>query len=508
MDAFRGVKGVEDEVAGLTGNAAAGVGHGNENAGCPGRRVAGGAGPHGQASAGGTHAVNRVADQVVEDLANVALVAGELDVLGIGPFYADVEVVEAGAIEQQHFFQQGLGVHQHGPGGLPVKAECLGGDLGDAGQLAIRRFQIVAGLLGKITIKPDQVEQVGHGFERVVDFVRDGGGKLPDGGELLRLQQHALGAFLLAEIDGEDGDVATAKRGVGWQNECADEQGDGIAVLVEVGLLVGLGGASAAQLLERTAVEVGIAARRQLVPAHLAAGDLLLGVAQHGFERGIHIGELAGLLANGDAHAGRVNQGAEAAFALLQGAAGAHVFRGVLREVQQAYDFGAAVADGAVGKGEEAKLEARLLAEQLQRKIAVAVGLTLPHDGLKLFADVGPYLGPYLAGGAAESVGMFVLQDGDEGVVIEEQEILAPEDLHRGGHGQDGVEGGDQAGLPGADGAEKGVRPVLGADHFRHLAIANDDLLEQMGVVRGRMFGKHRCCQSLPLCARKISPRQ
>ena len=70
-----------------------------------------------------------------------------------------------------------------GADGLAVEAQGLGGDLADAGELGLghadERFEVV----GECVVALDEIEDVGDGFEGVVDLVGDGAGEAADGGE-------------------------------------------------------------------------------------------------------------------------------------------------------------------------------------------------------------------------------------------------------------------------------------------------------------------------------------
>ena len=60
----------------------------------------------------------------------------------------------------------------------------------------------------------DEVEQVGDGFERVVDLVGDGAGEAADGGQLLALDEGVLGLLLVGDLEGRGGDALDAAVGV------------------------------------------------------------------------------------------------------------------------------------------------------------------------------------------------------------------------------------------------------------------------------------------------------
>ena len=80
-----------------------------------------------------------------------------------------------------------------GAGGVAVEAEGLLGDLGDAGEFLVGGFEQMLGGWRDVGVGLDEVDEVGDGFERVVDLVGDGGGEAAGGGELFGL---AEGGFL------------------------------------------------------------------------------------------------------------------------------------------------------------------------------------------------------------------------------------------------------------------------------------------------------------------------
>ena len=76
-----------------------------------------------------------------------------------------------------------------------METQGLCGDLGDACKLLIREFQVI--LRGAAHLfHAEEIQKVGDGLERVVDLVRDGGGKPAHRGELFALDQRGLGTRL------------------------------------------------------------------------------------------------------------------------------------------------------------------------------------------------------------------------------------------------------------------------------------------------------------------------
>ena len=60
----------------------------------------------------------------------------------------------------------------------------------------------------------DEVEQVGDGFEGIVDLVGDGASEATDGGELLALDEGGLGLLLVRDLQDDGGDGLDVAFGV------------------------------------------------------------------------------------------------------------------------------------------------------------------------------------------------------------------------------------------------------------------------------------------------------
>jgi len=152
------------------------------------------------------HGVNGVADEIIENLADLSVKA--LDGLRgqVAHLDVNVRVDEWAVIHGEDGFEELLTGDGGGIGGLLVEAKRLGGDGGDAAQLPLGGVEVLL-QLGEVVRAACQVEQVGHGFQGVVDLMGGGGGEAADGGQLLGLQQHLGCVPLLGDIPGEKNDA-------------------------------------------------------------------------------------------------------------------------------------------------------------------------------------------------------------------------------------------------------------------------------------------------------------
>ena len=94
--------------------------------------------------------------------------------------------------------QKGVEVDFDGAACVAVEAEGLLGDLGNAGELGVSGFEQVLSVLGHGGVGLAEVDEVGHGLERVVDLMRYGRGEASGGGELFALAQGGL--LVLREV--------------------------------------------------------------------------------------------------------------------------------------------------------------------------------------------------------------------------------------------------------------------------------------------------------------------
>ena len=99
-----------------------------------------------------------------------------------------------------------------GQRGLAVEAEGLLGDFRDAGDFLLGELGEVGGFRAEVFLA-DEVEEVGDGFEGIVDLVGDGGGEAAGGGELFGAAEGFFAALLLGDVDEDGADPAD---GVGF----------------------------------------------------------------------------------------------------------------------------------------------------------------------------------------------------------------------------------------------------------------------------------------------------
>ncbi len=173
--ALGGEEGVEHLFGSGGGDAVAAVRDGETDSWLAGGGIEGGGGPDDDAAVM-TDGVERVGEQVGEDLAELAGDAEDLE-RGFallddgGPVGLDfgLEEVDDGGYQ--------IGSRVAGGGGeLAVEAEGLAGDVGDAHELAVGDIEVEARCVGKVGCGADEVEGVHHGLERIVDLVGDAGG--------------------------------------------------------------------------------------------------------------------------------------------------------------------------------------------------------------------------------------------------------------------------------------------------------------------------------------------
>ncbi len=98
----------------------------------------------------------------------------------------DLRVPQPCAEEYRDGFKERMQVYLSGVAGLPMESQCVRSDLRHA-----RKF-ILSGLrqffhLERLCLRMDEVQEIRHSGEWVVDLVRDGAGQPADGCKLLTL---------------------------------------------------------------------------------------------------------------------------------------------------------------------------------------------------------------------------------------------------------------------------------------------------------------------------------
>jgi hypothetical protein len=132
-----------------------------------------------QAAAG--HDVERIADEVGEDLADFSFEAMNFAAGAAAALDAYVRVVDAALIDGEHRIAEVADVHELRAGGLAVEAEGLRGDGGGAAQFDFGGGEVAAGFLEGVG-DLGEIDEIGDGLERVVDLVGDGAGEAADDG--------------------------------------------------------------------------------------------------------------------------------------------------------------------------------------------------------------------------------------------------------------------------------------------------------------------------------------
>ena len=128
-----------------------------------------------QNSTAGRHGIDRVADQVGEHLAQLPAQAEHLrGGLAKAPLHRDLRRVDLALVEHQHGLQQLRQADHHRQRGLFVKTQRLLRNLRHAGDLVLRHLRVLFGFVIQRVVVPQQVEQVRHAFQGIVDLMRDG----------------------------------------------------------------------------------------------------------------------------------------------------------------------------------------------------------------------------------------------------------------------------------------------------------------------------------------------
>ena len=154
VEVLGGVEGLEEACANWGRHAVAGVGDGDADAatafGELGGVVGGVVGPDAKEATTLAHGVEGVGDQVIEDLTNVVFKAEDGGVGGVGGVDVDAGVGEAAVIEVEDGVDEIGRADVSGADGLAVEAEGLGGDLTDAGELALRDLDVALNAFGEV----------------------------------------------------------------------------------------------------------------------------------------------------------------------------------------------------------------------------------------------------------------------------------------------------------------------------------------------------------------------
>ena len=91
-------------------------------------------------------------------------------------------------MEGEHGFHKVRDMSDGCCGLLLVEAKRLGGNLRHARKLLFRHFEVTLRFFQRVRVAGEE-EEIGDCFERIVDFVGDGGREATDDSEFLRLAQ-------------------------------------------------------------------------------------------------------------------------------------------------------------------------------------------------------------------------------------------------------------------------------------------------------------------------------
>ncbi len=151
-------------------------------------------------------------------------IGGVGDEVGDGLFQFAGEAVDGGqavkAAGRQRFLwpgvcgievEDGLDDSGHvdwlGDAGIAIEAEGLAGDVGNAFQLLLGAGEVFDDAGGRGGIGLGDEHEIEDGFERVVDFVRDGGGEARGGGQLFGLAKDLLRLALVGGVTEDEDDA-------------------------------------------------------------------------------------------------------------------------------------------------------------------------------------------------------------------------------------------------------------------------------------------------------------
>ena len=192
------------------------------------------------------HGIDGVAEEVIEDLADFAVEAEDGEVGALAEVDGNVGVEEAAAEDAKDVDEEVVDGDLGGAAGLAVEAEGLGGDGGGAAEFLFGEGEVID-CLGIDGAGLGEEEEVGDGFEGVIDFVGDGGGEAADGGELFGAEEGGLGELAFGNVFDDDDHA----EGLVWLEEDAAAGADPAnftvgaaedAVLAFIGTVVGDGG--------------------------------------------------------------------------------------------------------------------------------------------------------------------------------------------------------------------------------------------------------------------------
>jgi hypothetical protein len=88
-----------------------------------------------------------------------------------------------------------------------MKPKRLGSDLRNSRELQLGSREVFLHHSGEPVLLPHEVEEIGDGFQWIVDLVRNGSCEPPHGRQLFTLHQGGLSLLLRSEIRQEDGNL-------------------------------------------------------------------------------------------------------------------------------------------------------------------------------------------------------------------------------------------------------------------------------------------------------------
>src|ERR1035441_6419181 len=148
----------------------------------------------------GRKRIKRVQNEIREDLPYFSRGAHKLRVVSIVANDVYFSGFDPPAVKSQDFVEQVRDVHGRGRGVVFVKSQRLPGHGCDPAQFLFRHGQIASALAAQSGIAIQQEQQVHDRFQRVVDFVGDGGRESSRRGKFLGVAQGGLHRALFGNV--------------------------------------------------------------------------------------------------------------------------------------------------------------------------------------------------------------------------------------------------------------------------------------------------------------------
>src|SRR5581483_5415174 len=148
------------------------------------------------------HGVDGIGDDVGEDLHHLASAGKEGGMIVKAAIGGDVRRCKFALIDGEHVLDDILKNNRRWCAVVAIVAERLAGDVRDALQLGLGGAEMRAGF-GERSAGASEIDEIENSVERVVDFVGDGCGHAPGGGQLFRVHQLFLDPLAFGDLAGD-----------------------------------------------------------------------------------------------------------------------------------------------------------------------------------------------------------------------------------------------------------------------------------------------------------------